>query len=119
MNKVSELFDVNPFLTHLDLAEKREEEDSTSEREVNIHHYFMTFCSFENKITDLKRQLSNARPYHGVMAERKIRCLNNQVKSIRCKSLHCKPKQWNENDSDDDDLYHFRETDEGERGRPE
>lgn len=39
------------------------------------------------------------------MAERKIRCLNNQVKSIRCKSLKCKPKQWNEYDSDDDDMY--------------
>jgi len=60
--------------------------------------------NYEGKITDLKRQLSNARPYHGVMAERKIRCLNNQVKSIRCKSLKCKPKQWNEYDSDDDDM---------------
>jgi hypothetical protein len=41
------------------------------------------------------------------MAERKIRCLNSQVKSIRCKSLNCKPKQWNEYDSDDDDAFHF------------
>jgi hypothetical protein len=47
------------------------------------------------------------RPYHGVMAERKIRCLNHQVKAIRCKSLNCKPKQWNEFDSDDDDTYHL------------
>lgn len=41
------------------------------------------------------------------MAERKIRCLNSQVKSIRCKSLNCKPKQWNEYDSDDDDTFHL------------
>lgn len=44
------------------------------------------------------------------MAERKIRCLNNQVKAIRCKSLNCKPKQWNEYDSDDDDMYHFEQS---------
>jgi hypothetical protein len=35
------------------------------------------------------------------MAERKIRCLNNQVKAIRGKKLVGKPKQWSENDSND------------------
>lgn len=49
--------------------------------------------------------LCGYRPYHGVMAERKIRTLNSQVKSIRGKKLTGRPKAWNPDDSDDDDLY--------------
>mmetsp|Transcript_7198 Transcript_7198/g.10704 ORF Transcript_7198/g.10704 Transcript_7198/m.10704 type:complete len:665 (-) Transcript_7198:135-2129(-) len=64
---------------------------------------------YEGRISDLKRQLSNAKPYHGVMAERKIRCLNNQVKTIRGKKLTGRPKVWTENDSDDDDLYLYEQ----------
>lgn len=49
--------------------------------------------------------LAVCRPYHGVMAERKIRTLNSQVKSIRGKYMNGRPKVWNPDDSDDDDLY--------------
>ena len=44
------------------------------------------------------------RPYHGVMAERKIRTLHNQMKTIRGKHLRGRAKAWNPEDSDDDDL---------------
>ena len=38
------------------------------------------------------------------MAERKIRTLHNQMKTIRGKHLRGRPKAWNPDDSDDDDL---------------
>lgn len=51
-------------------------------------------------IADLKRQLANLRPYHGVMAERQIRRLATQVKEERSKRLKGRPKKW----SPDDDV---------------
>eukprot|EP00981_Chlorochromonas_danica_P012341 scaffold4841_cov259-Ochromonas_danica.AAC.14 len=43
-------------------------------------------------IEDLKRQLSNQKPYKGVLAERQIRRLQSQVKSDRKKSLTGRPR---------------------------
>jgi hypothetical protein len=53
------------------------------------------------------------------MAERKIRTLNSQVKSIRGKQLTGRPKAWHPDDSDDDDMYLYEneESFEDVRGR--
>lgn len=52
-------------------------------------------------IADLKRQLANLRPYHGVMAERQIRRLSTQVKEERSKRLKGRPKKWSPDDEID------------------
>ena len=56
---------------------------------------------YSNTIANLKRQLSMAKPYHGVMAERKIRCLSGQVRNIQEKKLKGRPKLWNEYEEED------------------
>lgn len=56
---------------------------------------------YASTIADLKRQLAMAKPYHGVMAERKIRCLSGQVRSIQEKKLKGRPKLWNEYEEED------------------
>jgi hypothetical protein len=55
---------------------------------------------YADYIADLKRQLANLRPYHGVMAERQIRRLSTQVKEERSKRLKGRPKKWSPDDSD-------------------
>lgn len=57
---------------------------------------------YADYITDLKRQLANLRPYHGVMAERQIRRLTTQVKDERSKRLKGRPKKWSPDDIDSD-----------------
>lgn len=49
-------------------------------------------------ISDLKRQISNLKPYHGVMAERQIRRLATQVKEERSKRFKGRPKKWSPDD---------------------
>ena len=56
---------------------------------------------YANTIADLKRQLAMSKPYHGVMAERKIRCLSGQVRTIQEKKLKGRPKLWNEYEEED------------------
>jgi hypothetical protein len=59
---------------------------------------------YASTIADLKRQLAMSKPYHGVMAERKIRCLSGQVRTIQEKKLKGRPKLWNEYEEEDNCL---------------
>jgi len=74
---------------------KREQRKVKSVREI-----------YDKQIKDLKRQLANAKPYKGVMAEKQIRRLQSIVKDDRRKSLKGKPKAIDQriNDYDDDDF---------------
>lgn len=47
------------------------------------------------------------RPYHGVIAERKIRNLQGQVKNIRSKKLIGRPKLWNAYEEEEEDDLHM------------
>lgn len=49
---------------------------------------------YNREIEDLKRQLSNARPYQGVLAERQIRRLKSQVHNDRVKHLTGRPRKY-------------------------
>eukprot|EP01035_Chromulina_nebulosa_P018510 gene18510-24227_t len=71
---------------------KREQRKVKSVREI-----------YDKQIKDLKRQLSNAKPYKGVMAEKQIRRLQSIVKDDRKKSLKGKPKPFDQRIDDYDD----------------
>eukprot|EP01034_Spumella_vulgaris_P036058 gene36058-44468_t len=47
---------------------------------------------YASKIEDLKRQVANAKPYKGVIAERQIRILKSQVKDAQTKTLNGRPR---------------------------
>ena len=56
------------------------------------------------QIQDLKRQIQNSKPYRGVIAERRIRMLKNQVDKERGKKLQGRPLIRNVEDDWDEDV---------------
>lgn len=60
---------------------------------------------FEQSIIDLKRQLSQTRPYRGVIAEKQIKRLKSQVDKERLKHLTGRPKSKFEDFYDDFDDF--------------
>lgn len=60
--------------------------------------------SYQSQIQDLKRQMQHSKPYRGVIAERRIRMLKNQVDRQREKHFHGRPLLRNADDDFEEDI---------------